>query len=164
MGGHSKRYPVLRVLEIDIPVTTDAYSAGDQIGDSAIEIPMARHLEDQDSLVIDTAILIDNAGQCAEVDLVFFDDEPVIAGSDNEPANIATSELDDRLIGQIRLPNGLFVSFAGSSNAAVTVKNVGMEMELTTNGRSIWVLLVLRQDATYGATTDLRLKLGIREQ
>lgn len=136
---------------------TTPYAAGDLIGD-VLEIDLAG-FRDTPGLVLQSVLLVDEAGEEEDIDLVLFDSDPdATTFTDNAALDLDPADLA-RIVGVVPLT----AYFAFDSNAIAQAANLALPIRLDwrdSGPASIFVALVARGTPGYGAATDLTLKLG----
>lgn len=149
-------YEYSKVTEHSPTITAGAYSADDQVGSLITITPGMTGL----SLVELVGItIVDQAAQKASIDIFFFDESPTVTSSDNDAANVADAEVEDKCIGFVNVPAANYEDF--SANSVATVRDLGFFMKTNTK-ETIYALLVTRGTPTYAATDDLRIKFTWR--
>lgn len=144
------------VCESTPTIDTAAYASGDLIGDK-IELTNAARTA-AGSGIIQSISIIDDDGEEAAMDVLFFDTDPTnTTFTDNDPVDIDEADLEN-YIGHASVASADYSSFA--SNSAASVQNVGIPFDLA-SGTSIWAVIVSRGTPTYTATDDLTLRVGI---
>ena len=139
---------------LDLTVDTGIYAAGDSLVTNAVEIDNAA-LEFNGSGIIKSVVLVDQAMQNAEIDLIFFESNP---SSTTFTANSALDVADadnDMIIDKITVNPGDYVSFADNSMAKLNLNS----KYRCVGERKLWLAGVVRGTPTYAAAGDLRLKI-----
>ena len=135
-------------------VTAGVYTAGDAVGGLLTFADAAR--VSGGGGVIKNIIIIDDAGQDAELELWLFD-RAITAMSDNAPW--APSEADlENFIGAISTEDSTQGWLAAGTPSAIDVE-VSRRYDL--NGTSLFGQLVTRGTPTFAATDDVTLKVGL---
>lgn len=149
------------IIKVDPTVTAGAYSAGDALGglltfENALAYPKRTG-------VILSAVLLDEASQDDETELVLFD-RTFTATTDNAAFDPTDADLLNCL-GVISFGAGNYYNF--TDNSIATVRNVGLgirnltEDKETTDDSAIYGQLVTRGTPTYVAITDIQVILTI---
>ena len=139
---------------LDLTVDTGIYAAGDCLTTNAIEIDNAA-LEFNGSGIIKSIVLIDQAMQNAEIDLVFFESNPSSTTfTANSALDIADAD-NDMIIDRITVNPGDYVSFSDNSMAKLNLNS----KYRCAGDRKLWLAGVVRSTPTYAAAGDLRLKI-----
>lgn len=133
--------------------TSPAYTAKDAVGGLLTFANAARN--SGGTIVIDTAVVIDNGQQMPALELVLFN-QTFTASSDNAIFNPSDGDLANA-IGVIALSN--WSDFSGNSIATRT--GLGLAAALT--GTSLFGQLVTRGTPTFVATSDITVILTIKQ-
>lgn len=142
-------------ISVQPVVTAGAYSANDAVG-GLMEFAEAVAGQGR-SGTIQTLLIIDQAEQSVEYDLVLFD-RTFTATADN--AALAISAADSlNCIGTINVPTS--PKDIGAASVA-TVKDIQIGFKVN-GGKSIFGQLVTRGTPTYGATSDIQVKLIVEQ-
>jgi hypothetical protein len=147
-----------KVFEVTPTITAGAYSAGDQLGELQ-SITDAFRLE-RLPVIIQFISVVDSATQDAEIDFLFFDEEPTIASSDNAAFSITDAELKDKAVGTITVDE--YKDFA--SNSIGTKVHGGLIIRGANQNsmpRDLWFVAIVRGTPTYGTTSDLVFRIGV---
>jgi hypothetical protein len=135
-------------------VTAGAYSAGDAVGGLLTFANAAR--VSGGGGVIKSVVIIDDAGQDAELELWLFD-RTFTAMADN--AAWAPSEADlENLVGVISTADSARGWMAAGTPSVITI-DVATRFDL--NGTSLFGQLVTRGTPTFAATDDVTVKVGL---
>ncbi len=136
------------------------YSSGDVLG-VVLKVPNAV-LDHQGVAVVRSVCVIDLANQKSAIDLIFFKSAPASSlGADN--AAYALADADALLLlGRINIPAATYVS-SGTTNAECTVVNCGLMLEALAGTQDVYMVAISRGTPTYGAATDLIIKLGLEQ-
>lgn len=134
---------------------SSAYTANDAVGGLLTFASAA--IDGFNSGIIDGLLIIDDAAQAAELDLVLFS-ATFTATADNAAWNVAEASMEN-CIGHITLTDYA----AGSANAVGTKSGVGIPFNLGAGNTTIYGQLVTRGTPTYAATDDLTVKLLLRK-
>lgn len=142
-----------------VPVCdTSAYASGDLIGDAALklEFPVGHEQKERAGLIQSVSI-IDLAAQAADIDVVFFDEEPDnTTFTDNAAFDPADADME-KIIGVASVTD--WKSF--SDNAFGQDHNIVLPFVLTGIYDALWAVPVSRGTPTFAAATDLRIRVGI---
>jgi hypothetical protein len=141
-------------LEATPTIDTSAYAAGDLMGSAAIELPLAA-AQSKRGAIIQSVLLCDDAAQTADIDVLFFDDEPEtdFSSMDNAAADIDDADLH-KLVGCVSVTD--WKSF--NDNSMGQSLNVALPFVLAAG--PLWAVLVSRGAGTYAAT-GLTLRVGV---
>jgi hypothetical protein len=136
------------------------YSSGDVIG-APVEVPSAVAASGA-AAFLRSLVVIDKTNQKSAIDLVFFSEAPSNSvGADN--AAYALNDADAaKLLGRVSVAGADYIS-SGTTNAEATIRNVELMLQAAVKKSSIWVLVVSRGTPTYGAASDLIIKLGLEQ-
>jgi hypothetical protein len=151
------RYTVQKGITTSDP----AYSSGDQIA-TVLEIENA--FVDGVGLKLESVSLIDKGDQKAPIDILFFDDEPIVSSADNSPVDISSTQLE-KCIGILSLQSSDYKTIKASTNAIATKSNINLILKnkraLPNGASTLWVLLISRGSPDWTAGENLILKLGM---
>lgn len=141
-----------------ITVTAGAYAAGACVGGKQTFANAVRLADRSGS--IDSIIIADKAKQNAALAVVFFDSDPsATTFTDNAALTVADADLF-KIIGVINVLASDYQAFA--DNSVATVKCQGMDF-VANGSANIYATIVAVGTPTYAATTDLQLKVKIRQ-
>jgi hypothetical protein len=133
-------------------IDTDAYTAGDNVGGLLTFASAARN--SGGGGVIKNMIIIDDAGQDAELELWLFD-RTFTAGDDDDAWAPTEADLENCI--------GVITTSGETWRAAGTPSVISVEiaMRYDLDGTSLFGRLVTRGTPTYAATDDLTVKVGL---
>ena len=139
-----------------------AYAVGDQVGDLK-ELSNAMDDSSGTGEILSISV-VDKSTQSMALDVLLFNDKPVVTSTDNISLNIADSEMASKFLGVVRVATSDYLTLA--ANTVATVKNVNVLVNAVkssdnTTGRSLWAILRSAGTSTFGSTSDLVLKVGI---
>jgi hypothetical protein len=151
-------------------VSTGAYSAGDQVGGLTLLSEAVNH--DGGYAVIQSITVIDKAKQKAALSLFFFDDVPTITSVDNGAFDLTDAQAVLSCLGHALVPSANYQD--SSSNSIATTLNVGLLLRSRAGKnavpfatgatpRDIWCVIMTTGTPTYGAASDLCIKLGFEQ-
>lgn len=143
---------------VDVALAVDisgAYAAGDVVCDTA-EIANAV-TSYAGRAVLQSLTLADKADQKAAMTLVFLKSNTSL-GTKNSAGNISDANAASEVIGHVAVAAADYLDLGGASVACV--KNIGLLLHPTDGTSSLYVSAITSGSPTYGATTDLTLKLG----
>jgi len=136
-------------------IDTAIYASGDQLGSlmtlSGALIPMRGGL-------LESVTIIDKAKQKSDINILFFSALPTIASVDNAALDITDAIMASSCIGYVAVVAANYKDISGSSVA--TVNGLGLVLNRTTD--DIYAIMLCGGTPTYGSTSDLVLKFGIR--
>lgn len=138
-------------------IDTNIYADGDHLGSlmtlSGMSVGGSSHG------VLEKVVILDKAGQSAQVDILLFDASPTIASSDNAALNIADAEME-KCIGYVAIAASDYVSTSANSVASKVI-DPGLACKPDADA-TIYALLKCRGTPTYGAVSDLVLQFTFR--
>lgn len=150
-----------KIIAVAPTLDTNAYASGDRMG-SIMEFSGAvRHAGGQG--MIESLVVLDKGDQALAFDIMFFDQLPTVASSDNDALSITDAEME-KYLGHIVVASADFKDMGG--NQVATYKSLGL---LIRNAKSkandpdktsIWAICVAREAQTRAAT-DLKFRLGV---
>ena len=148
------------VISATPEITAGAYSAGDAVGGLlTFTSALIRNNNNggKNSGKIESAVLIDNAKQDADIELWLFDSTFPATG-DNDA--FAPSDADLlKLIGVIPFTT----YYDGSTNSVAPVADVGIRVVVAADATSLFGQLVTRGTPTYASTSDITVRLGLQQ-
>ena len=154
------RSTLQRYVEATPSISTDAYAAGDLIGSAAIELVAAT---DGDAVnaekhggMVQSVVITDLAAQSASLDVVFFDANP---SSTTFTDNAAFDPADADIVNIVGVASVTDWK-AFNDNDVGQALNLAMPFVLD-SGNTLYAVLVSRGTPTYGAATDLTLRVGV---
>ena len=115
-------------------------------------------LEPGAAFLLDSVVLIDDDEESAETDLIFMKSS-VSIGAANAAYNYPAGNIDDYL-GLLKIPASAYVDHGDFT--AAELKDIGMVLRTAEDAESIFVAGVTRGTPTYGANTDIKVKLGFK--
>jgi len=146
------------VLSSITGLSTDAYSAGDQMG-GAIEFLNVLNGADSGGGIITGAQLIDLSSTAFAADLMLFDQTTSIAATDNgSTLAIADSDLLN-VAGVISFTTGDYISL--DDNAIAYKKDLHIPVVLKGSSNKLHGVLIARGSVTLTDATDLSVKLFV---
>lgn len=153
-----------KVVTMTPTVDTAIYASGDQLG-SLVQLTNAMDDSSGTGMIVSVAVL-DKASQSATFDLLLFNDLPTVASSDNAALNISDAEMASKYIGHIRVTAANYVALSACSvctvaDSALLVNSVKSANNPT--GRSLWAIIRSGGTPTYTSTSDLVLKIAIKQ-
>ena len=135
------------------------YSTGDVMG-TKTELANAGRLHRLVTArgIIQSVVIADHAEQKANIDIIFFNAQPV-NGTYTDNAALALHDDDsDMVIGVAQVATWI----DGGSGADIGwASNLGFAFDLGSANASIWMLAVARGAHNLGATDDIRVKIGL---
>lgn len=147
---------VTKTVEATPTISTSAYAAGDLVGDK-ITLSGAARVTGATG-IIQSIVIVDDADQGAEIDVVFFDTDPSnTTFTDNSAFDAADDDLEN-CIGVVTVAASDYASF--NDNAVGTAANVGLAFEVS-GSNAIYAALVTRGTPTYAATDDVTLRVTV---
>ena len=161
MGSNEGKSKLVTMTPV---VDTAIYASADQLG-SLVELTNAMDDSSGTGTIVSVTVL-DKAAQSSTATLLIFNDKPVVASVDNAALNISDAEMSSKCVGVIPIPTASFVALSASS--AMAVLNVQLLVNSVKSadnagGRSLWAILRSGGTPTYTSTSDLTIKIGIRQ-
>ena len=142
----------IRTVSASPTVDTNAYASGDLIGGKLTFADLAGKGQ---MLKIMTAVIVDQAKQTADLDLVLFRDNPgATTFTDQAALDVADADLG-KVCGVIAFRSGQ--TFGFNDNGVMVQQNVGLCTQLV--GTTLYGALVSRGTPTYAAATDVAVTL-----
>jgi len=137
-------------------ITAGAYSANDAVGGLLTFANVGRTSVSNGGSILTNVVIIDDAGQDAELELWLFD-RTFTAMSDN--AAWAPSEADlENLIAVVSTEDSGQGWLAAGTPSAIDIECM-KRIDLTSGGTSLFGQLVTRGTPTYAATDDITVKV-----
>lgn len=146
----------VRFLSASPTVDTSAYAAGDLIG-GKLSFDLS-FFKGGPSLLIQSALLVDEAKQSAAIDIVLWDSNPSgTTFTDQAALDIADADVP-KIVGII--PFSFYSAFA--DNGIGWAGNLAMPLRVdpTLASPTLYAALVSRGTPTFAAATDVTLRLG----
>lgn len=140
-------------VKVTPTVDTSAYASGDQVGGSATEVKAGN--DGRGGLRLVSLTVVDQAKQDSGFDLLFFDKEPTVAGSDNGAVDVDDGEMA-KCVGVVSVTSSEYLDLADNSVATLEDINFGCSPDNDTG--KLWVLPVVKDSPTYVAADDLTFK------
>ena len=154
MAPKSHLLPGFTIVQTPV-ITAGAYAANDAIGGLLEFADAAR--SPGSHLTIRSIVVVDNAKQAGEIDLVFFR-ETFTAIADNAPFDPSDADMA-KYVGHIKIRSSDYADFV--DNGGATRDNLGLSISLVAAGTSLFAQAVIRGIETYAATDDLTFKLVV---
>lgn len=153
-----------KVIVMTPTISTSIYASGDQLG-SLVELTNAMDDSSGTGTIVSVSVT-DRASQSSTMQLLLFRDKPVVASTDNGALNIADDEMANKCVAMIPIPTASYVALSASS--VVSVLNVQVIVDSVrsadnTTGKSLWAILRSGGTPTYTSTTDLVVKIGMKQ-
>lgn len=145
-----------RLVKVTPTISAAAYADDDQLG-NVLTFSNALDSSSDTGAVLSFQV-VDKAKQKAAFDLLLFNSLPTVTSTDNNPLDIADSEMADKFIGRISVAATDYRDTVSNSDA--TVLGIGLLLQglLTEH---IYGVLQCQGSPTYTSTSDLVIKLGI---
>lgn len=143
---------------------TSAYASGDRMGTvmtltGVFDVPSG-------AAELTSVTIIDQAGQSAALDILFFTASPTVASADNAAIDISDAEMLAKCVGSVTFAASDYKATA--SNSVGTLKNIGLVLQGARNSattisdsQNLYALLVSRGSPTYAASS-LKLLFGVK--
>lgn len=153
-----------KILTMTPTVDTSIYASGDQLG-SLVELSNAMDDSSGTGTIVSVSVH-DKASQSATLQVLFFNDKPVVTSSDNAALNISDAEMASKFLGLVSVTNSNYVALSASSlvtaaNQQILINSV--KSADNPNGTSIWAILRSGGTPTYTSASDLVLRIGVRQ-
>lgn len=144
----------LKQVRVTPTISTSAYASGDQLGD-LMELSNIL-LTEADTVMLKSVVVLDQTGNTATIDLMFFNETPTIASSDNAAINVSDAEMEAKFLGTAQVANTDYADY--NTNSAGTKTDIDLPLlgaDTTQRNTSIFCQAVVRSTPTYAATDDL---------
>lgn len=138
-------------------ITAGLYAAGDALGLMVTFANTARVAGGGGTIT--KVVVIDEAGQLAPIDVVFFN-QTFTATADNAPFDPSDADMANN-IGYIDVAATDYADFVDNSVAAKT-SGLRMPFDYDLVGTSLFAQMVVRSTPTYTATDDITIKITVR--
>lgn len=148
---------ITRTIEAALTVNTGAYSANDNVG-GIIELPNFFNMPGG-SGVLQSLFMSDRSDQDAVLELLFFDELPTDTYTNNAAMPTLSNTDFEKLVARVSVAAADWGTQGGVAMA--TVSNLGRALKAPKGTTSLWMVIAVTSTPTYGATTDLRLMLGV---
>ena len=146
----------LDVVDVTLVADTNAYADNDVLAVAQALSGVFR--SSKDVRILDSVVLLDEAGQGVDVDLIFFDGA-VTLGTINEAVSI--SDADARKV--VGFVSVVAADYTDLVNSKVAVKtDVGLLLKADGDATDLYVGAVVRSGTPTFAASSLKLKLGFR--
>lgn len=147
-----------------ITTSAAAYTAGDQVG--TLQTLTGASDRKGQALAIESIQVVDTAQQKSELLLLFFGKAPTITSVDNGALNITDAQLQECLLGVVKVFAAEYYDVAGVSIANVQYPSLQLESRDeksgTRLGQEIYMLVVTNGTPTYGlSSTALTVHVGV---
>lgn len=147
-----KRYKAENVVSVTPTLDTNAYATGDRLG-SIHTIAAVVRPDVSSGLGVATLkqiVIIDQAAQSADMDILFFNALPTVASADNAAIDISDAEMIAKFIGSVSVGAAYVALAANSVHTAII--DPGLKV-YAASGTTIYALPVIRDSATYAANS-----------
>ena len=104
--------------------------------------------------------MMDRSNQGTALDVLLFNDEPIITSADNGALNISQGELNNKFIGQFSLAATDWKPATGASVLSVNLSSLPVKLKNGSTG--VWGVMRSRGTPTYTGTNDLQLGITFR--
>lgn len=148
-------HKLLKVKEFIVDVSAGAYTSGDVVG-LPVEITFASDTDGGASL-LKNLTMVDMTGQDANLNLLFFNDEPLSVAIDKDPFVLSAGNAA-KLIGVVAIPAAGYV---GVGTPSIISLDLDFVLQAKAKSKSLWAVLVTAGTPTY--TSDLIFKLGLEQ-
>jgi hypothetical protein len=137
-----------------------AYSIADVIG--AVNTVSEVAADSGMAVILESICVIDLTNQKSALDIYFFSEAPAnTVGADNA-AYVLNDADAPFLLGRINIAAANYVS-SSTTNAECTVANIQLMLQPKAGSRDIYMLVVSRGTPTYGAATDLIVRMAFSQ-
>lgn len=155
------------VISVTPTLDTSAYASGDRLGSihtiTGAFRRMNRSYDNNPAIakdapnqcakvILQNIVIIDQALQSQPIDILFFDELPVVASVDNAAIDIADAEMIAKCIGSVSIDNP-YIALA--ANSIVTESNIGLllKQKSTAADGNLYAVCIIRGIATYAASS-----------
>jgi len=145
------------VLESTITTTEAAYADHDQI-DTVKTLSGAFDGTSRKGEIVSVTVL-DKVSQSSALTLLFFDESPTVASSDNAALNITDAELADKLVCKVEIAAASYQALAASTISTTNSVGCLVSSKLTDD---LYMLVESAGIPDYTAGTDLVIKIGLK--
>ena len=137
------------------------YSSGDVLG--SVNTIAGAVNDSKGVSKLDSIVVLDAANQKSAIDLVFFNEAPANSiGADNAAYALNDADLS-KVVGRVSVAGADYVS-SSTTNAEATLRNIELSMQSIAGSEVLYVAVVSRGTPTYGAATDLIIKLCFEQE
>lgn len=153
------------VITISPVIVPAAYADGDQIGTGPVKIPNLL-LHSSGTVAIDSLAILDKAKQKASMEILFFNQLPILTSVDNAPLDISDAEMAAKFVASVFIDTAGYAdtvsnSYQTAASLALLIKGAGA---LAGGGpgvvMDIYAVFKCRGAATYTSASDLVVKIG----
>lgn len=148
---------VTRIRRATITNDTNAYQAADQLG----ELVTLADAIPQGNGFIHSLSVIDIDKEKKGFTVLFFNAEPTVASSDNAALDIVDAQMVAKFVGHVSIVTADYKDVSGSSFAT---KLLAQPIAINSTNGSIYLICMADEAATYTASGDLRLAIGISSE
>ena len=137
-------------------IDTNAYASADHLGTVMTltdVVPLSGG-----SVKLDKIVVVDKAKQSSALDILFFNASPTLTSVDNGALDISDSEMASKFLGSVRLAQAEYIDL--NVNSTITVRNVELNLRAANGSTTLYAILQSRGSPTYGAASDLVVKLS----
>ncbi len=135
-----------------------AYTAGDQMG--GVNTLANMFDTSGDTAAIQSVSVVDKSKQKSAIDILFFNDVPIVTSVDNAPLDISDSEMAAKFVGKVSLLAANYSDLL--NNSIANINNIGILCQ--SKGGTITALYCILQcqgTPTYSSASDLVLNIGV---
>lgn len=146
----------LIIAQVQPAIETSAYASGDLIGEKLTFSDVVKQYDRGGGGLVQSSVLVDQAAQEADIDLILFDTDPTgTTFTDNSALDVADADMD-KIVGVVEFRT----YYAFGDNSVGQSLNLALPFILST-GQDLYGALVSRGTPTYAAATDLIVRLNI---
>jgi hypothetical protein len=135
-------------IQVTPTLDTNAYAANDRVGSIMTFTPFIG--VERPQFTIQSIVVIDEAKQSIEADLLLFAASPTVASADNAAIDITDAQMKANFVGSVTIYAADYKALANSSCA--TVRNIGLTLQPDASN-SFYGVLVTRGAPTYAAAS-----------
>lgn len=158
MGADSLRKIIGTTYEVTPTVDTSIYASGDRLGSIMTLTDFFQKYNR--SAEIEGLSLLDKSKQKSVLQVLFFDELPAVVSADNAPLDITDAEMADKCLGYLPVVAADYKDLANSSIATIFP---AAPLIVTGKSTSLYALILSGGTPTYTSTSDLVLRLRVRQ-
>lgn len=136
------------IVPVTPTITAGAYAANDQVGE--LQTIANAVIANQQSGVLAAITVVDKAKQNAALTVLLFNAMPTLVSADNDPIDIADSQIGPTYMGHVNISTGDYATLANNSVACAECS-----VPIDCGATSFYALVFTTGTPTYAATSDL---------
>jgi hypothetical protein len=144
------------IINVTPVISTGIYASGDQVGG----IQTISGASNDGIGILEGITIVDLSDQSAALNILFFDELPTVASSDNAALNIADAEMSGKCIGMLTIDATDYVDT--SANSVATLRNLNQMFHSRGVISTVYAVVETTGTPTYGGTSDLIFKYHVR--